>query len=61
LESYKQIKISLFDNATPEYYGDFAEKGESGKKLLEDELRAEKAGESLLDYLYRIESDLRSR
>ncbi|GAA5908895.1 Isy1p [Sporobolomyces salmoneus] len=42
LESYKTIKISLFDNAAPEYYGDQAEQGESGKKLLEDELEAEK-------------------
>ncbi|GAA5976688.1 hypothetical protein JCM5350_006721 [Sporobolomyces pararoseus] len=42
LESYKNIKISLFDNASPEYYGDFAEKGESGKQLLEAEREAEK-------------------
>ncbi|GAA5846657.1 hypothetical protein JCM5353_000750 [Sporobolomyces roseus] len=43
LESYKAIKVSLFDNAGPEYYGDFAEKGEDGKKLLEEEAEAEKA------------------
>jgi len=46
LESYKAIKVSLFDNAGPEYYGDFAEKGEEGKKLLEEEAEAEKSGTS---------------
>lgn len=42
LQSYKNIKVSLFDNAPAEYYGDFAEKGEIGDKLLQDERDAER-------------------
>ncbi|GAA5924610.1 Isy1p [Sporobolomyces koalae] len=42
LESHKAVKASLFENAPPQYYGDAAEQGEEGKRLLQDEAEAEK-------------------
>lgn len=44
LESYKTVKATMFDNAPPEYYGNLAEQGEEGKRLLEAEAKAEQAG-----------------
>ncbi|BGP18987.1 hypothetical protein JCM10213_002593 [Rhodosporidiobolus nylandii] len=43
IESYKTVKVTMFDNAPPEYYGNLAEQGEDGKRLLEEELKAEEA------------------
>ncbi|GAA6007863.1 hypothetical protein JCM11491_006516, partial [Sporobolomyces phaffii] len=42
LESYKAVKVTQFDNAPPAYYGDFAEQGDAGRALLDDEREAEK-------------------
>lgn len=44
LESYKTVKVTMFDNAPPEYFGNLAEEGEEGRRLLEAERRAEEAG-----------------
>lgn len=46
VESYKTIKVTMFDNAPPEYYGNAAEEGEEGRRLLEAERKAEEAGQS---------------
>ncbi|GAA5871827.1 hypothetical protein JCM8547_003282 [Rhodosporidiobolus lusitaniae] len=43
IESYKTIKVTMFDNAPPEYYGNDSEMGEAGKRLLEEERKAEEA------------------
>ncbi|POY76019.1 hypothetical protein BMF94_0742 [Rhodotorula taiwanensis] len=43
VESYKTVKVTMFDNAPPEYYGDSAEVGEGGRILLEAERKAELA------------------
>lgn len=43
VESYKTVKVSMFDNAPPEYYGNTAEEGEQGRRLLEAERKAEQA------------------
>ncbi|GAA6041270.1 hypothetical protein JCM8097_001307 [Rhodosporidiobolus ruineniae] len=43
IESYKTVKVTMFDNAPLEYYGNAAEQGEDGKRLLEEELKAEQA------------------
>ncbi|BGP53487.1 NineTeen Complex (NTC) component [Rhodotorula sphaerocarpa] len=43
LESYKTVKVTMFDNAPPEYFGNLAEEGEEGRRLLEAERRAEEA------------------
>jgi hypothetical protein len=45
VESYKTVKVSMFDNAPPEYYGNTAEEGEKGRRLLEAERKAEQAGQ----------------
>lgn len=45
VESYKTVKVSMFDNAPPEYYGNTAEEGEQGRRLLEAERKAEQAGQ----------------
>lgn len=34
----------MFDSAPPEYYGNDSEMGESGKRLLKEERKAEEAG-----------------
>ncbi|GAA5998024.1 Isy1p [Rhodotorula paludigena] len=52
LESYKTVKVTMFDNAPPEYYGNAAEEGDAGKELLEAERKAELAAwEEALDNL----------
>ncbi|GAA5865762.1 hypothetical protein JCM3774_003083, partial [Rhodotorula dairenensis] len=43
VESYKTIKVTMFDNAPPEYFGNTAEQGEEGRTLLEAERKAEQA------------------
>ncbi|GAA5847292.1 hypothetical protein JCM3766R1_003939 [Sporobolomyces carnicolor] len=43
LESYKNVKGSLYDNAPREYYGDASEQGPLGEKLLQLERKAEQA------------------
>ncbi|GAA5973360.1 hypothetical protein JCM11641_003090 [Rhodosporidiobolus odoratus] len=43
IESYKSVKVTMFDNAPPSYYGNSAEQGEDGKLLLEEEAKAEQA------------------
>ncbi|GAA5979764.1 hypothetical protein JCM10908_003035 [Rhodotorula pacifica] len=43
VESYKTLKVSMFDNAPPEYFGNTAEQGEEGRRLLEAERKAEQA------------------
>jgi pre-mRNA-splicing factor ISY1 len=51
IESYKTVKITMFDNAPPEYYGNEAELGQAGKRLLEEERKAEEAGSSHFAFL----------
>ncbi|GAA6006226.1 hypothetical protein JCM10207_000568 [Rhodosporidiobolus poonsookiae] len=43
IESYKTVKVTLFDNAPAEYYGNGAEEGEEGRRLVEEERKAEEA------------------
>ncbi|GAA5885161.1 hypothetical protein JCM6882_007255 [Rhodosporidiobolus microsporus] len=43
IDSFKTVKVTVFDNAPPAYYGNSAEEGEDGKRLLEEELKAEQA------------------
>ncbi|GAA5829147.1 hypothetical protein JCM11251_004140 [Rhodosporidiobolus azoricus] len=43
IDSFKTVKVTVFDSAPPEYYGNSAEEGEAGQRLLEEELKAEQA------------------